>query len=431
MRFLMLLDRCASWSKYVGITLHTVTSVTARLFRRGLATWLACFAAVVPAVEAPSDATLPVIGPASVLILPHRFDVANSDVARAAQDNLVARARNVLQADPRFKFVDQPALSASDVESLRAHFWLFQLVASSMELAKLGGKPWMDTNRTADYRIGDGLGFLADRTGARYALMIAPKQYILRINERKTPSMAGDCWLVELGTGRIVWFNKSTNRFTGSIPVGPDANTPDPMAVLLKECPLMSPGSLPGRSTRLVEADKPYVHRWVGYSVQFPSGWKYARLPDSDERGVTREGFPLQTIYVDFRSHRSAFHSIRKSSSKEAAPRDLAENLLADLTRWRRLEGVRLISNESTELDGRPAFRLEFEYMGPPGELFRFSDLEGTLLYREVVIGAVDDRGLYLVGYRAPFLHYFARDFGTYESVVRSFTMKDRSTGGK
>jgi hypothetical protein len=53
------------------------------------------------------------------------------------------------------------------------------------------------------------------------------------------------------------------------------------------------------------------------------------------------------------------------------------------------------------------------------------------LRYREVVIGAVDDRGLYLVGYRAPLLHYFARDLGVYAAVVRSFATRKPPAGNR
>jgi hypothetical protein len=184
--------------------------------------------------------------------------------------------------------------------------------------------------------------------------------------------------------------------------------------------------SMPVLAWEVVEADRPYVHRSVGYQVQFPTGWKFARLREGNERGATRDGPLLQTIYVDFRRHGTAFHAIGKSSRVDMALPDIAADLLADVTRSRGLEGVQLISIESAELAGRPAFTLQFEYVepvyDPDGAPLASVD---TIRYREVIIGAVDQRGLYLVGYRAPLLYYFARDLGEFALVVRSFAMRD------
>jgi len=66
-----------------------------------------------------------------------------------------------------------------------------------------------------------------------------------------------------------------------------------------------------------------------GYAVQFPAGWKYDRLYFSDETGATRDGPALQSIYVDFRAHKNAFKSLKKDSSPDMLPQELAEKVQA------------------------------------------------------------------------------------------------------
>lgn len=168
---------------------------------------------------------------------------------------------------------------------------------------------------------------------------------------------------------------------------------------------------------KIVEAGAPFTHKASGYSVQFPPGWKYSKLWFSDESGASRDGPSLQTIFVDFRSHKSAFRALKQKSSATMLPQDLAQTLVADMTKERGLENVTTISDEPTMLAGRPGFRLMFEYKAPVQR--------GAVRLREIVVGTVNDRGLYLVGFRAPVLHYFDRDVAMFETALQSFAIAD------
>jgi hypothetical protein len=174
---------------------------------------------------------------------------------------------------------------------------------------------------------------------------------------------------------------------------------------------------LPGQvlASKLAEAGKPFTHAGSGYSLQFPAGWKYDKVPLSDESGATREGAMLQAIYVDFRAHKSAFKSLKEASSASMLPQDLADKLVADSARGGGWENVSTVSNEPTELAGLPAFRMTIEY--------RLPVVRGAVRYREVIVGAVNARGLYLVGYRAPVIRYFDRDLETFNSALKSFSI--------
>jgi hypothetical protein len=168
---------------------------------------------------------------------------------------------------------------------------------------------------------------------------------------------------------------------------------------------------------KVAVANEPHVNPGRGYAVQFPAGWKYDRLYFSDETGATRDGPALQSIYVDFRAHQKAFKSLKKESSPDMLPQELAELLVADMAKERGLENVAVRSNEPAMLAGRPGFRLSFEYKLPVDR--------GAVRVREIVVGAAATRGFYLIGYRAPVLYYFERDVDSFSEAVKSFTITD------
>lgn len=166
---------------------------------------------------------------------------------------------------------------------------------------------------------------------------------------------------------------------------------------------------------KLAEGGKPFSHKPSGYSIQFPAGWKYSKLLFSDESGATRDGPDLQAIWVDFRKHKLAFKALKKNSAIDMLPQDLAQNLIADMAKERNLQDMKMLTDEPAELAGHAAFRIQFEYRTPVDR--------GSVRYREIVVGTVNEKGLYLVGYRAPVLHYFARDLAPFEESLRTFAI--------
>jgi len=174
------------------------------------------------------------------------------------------------------------------------------------------------------------------------------------------------------------------------------------------------------RAWKVAESNQPHVNPGRGYAVQFPVGWKYDRLYFSDETGATRDGPALQSIYVDFRAHKNAFKSLKKDSSPDMLPQELAELLVADMAKERGLENVATLSNEPAMLAGRPGFRLSFEYKLPVDR--------GAVRVREIIVGAAAKGGFYLIGYRAPVLYYFDRDVDRFADAVKSFAITDPAT---
>lgn len=171
----------------------------------------------------------------------------------------------------------------------------------------------------------------------------------------------------------------------------------------------------PALAWKLAADGQRFEHKASGYSIQFPAGWRYQKMPFGDECLATRDGPFLQAVYVDYRKHRKAFPGLKKDATPEMMPQELAEKLVADITASRGLQNMRVLSDEPTELAGLPAFRLHLAY--------RTAVDAGSVRYEEIVVGANSPQGIFVVHYRAPVLHYFTRDLVAYEQALSSFTI--------
>ena len=94
-------------------------------------------------------------------------------------------------------------------------------------------------------------------------------------------------------------------------------------------------------------------------------------------------------------------------------PQELAEKLVAEATAARSLQNMEVLADEPAELAGQAAFRLHLAY--------RTSVDAGSVRYEEIVVGTNTPQGIFLVGYRGPVLHYFARDVAAFEQALASF----------
>ena len=168
---------------------------------------------------------------------------------------------------------------------------------------------------------------------------------------------------------------------------------------------------------RLADVDSPYVSDKLGYSIQFPPAWRYNPGFFEGKCIATRDGPDLAAMYVEVRKHKNAFKEIKQSSAPDSLPQDLAQWYVANLQADRSMESVTVLRDEPAELAGLPAFRVHLAY--------RFVVDKGAVRYEEIVVGAVNDRGLFVVGYRAPVLHYFARYRDEFERSLGSFAIQD------
>jgi hypothetical protein len=61
---------------------------------------------------------------------------------------------------------------------------------------------------------------------------------------------------------------------------------------------------------KLVAEGETFTHEKSGYSIQYPEGWRWIKMPFGDETLATRDGAPIQAIAVDFRRHKKAFRAL-------------------------------------------------------------------------------------------------------------------------
>jgi hypothetical protein len=118
-----------------------------------------------------------------VLLLPTDFAVLElsasgitetvPDWTKAAEASLDEAARGVLSKSANFELVALPELTADEQAALREYVALYKLTAfTASQMLNLGGA-WSGKRAHFDYALGDGLDFLAKKSGADAALCIA------------------------------------------------------------------------------------------------------------------------------------------------------------------------------------------------------------------------------------------------------------------
>lgn len=186
---------------------------------------------------------------------------------------------------------------------------------------------------------------------------------------------------------------------------------------------LLLAGSLiaaPALAWKVVADGTPFVHKGSGYSIQYPAGWKWVKMPFGDETIATRDGPAIQLIGVDYRKHKNAFRALKQDSTPDMMPQELSEKLVAEATSARGLQNMEVLSNEPITLAGRPGFRLHLAY--------RTAVDAGSVRYEEIVVGANSPQGIFIIVYRAPHLHFFRRDVETFEKSLASFAIADKAS---
>lgn len=153
-----------------------------------------------------------------------------------------------------------------------------------------------------------------------------------------------------------------------------------------------------------------YVDPDGGYSVQMPTGWQWVKFNAKAPLLATRDGPDLQAIRVYFRKHDDAFPNIEKESRSDMMPGDLAELFVADLREERGIGTIELVENAPADISGRSGFRVELSWRNEDG-----------LRYQAIVYGCAIPRGLYVLAYNAPVLHYYEQHVAEFEESVSTF----------
>jgi len=223
-------------------------------------------AATAPAATAPAAAAVP--SAPGILVLPAEFTVfQHSTVATEpvpawtedAKRFLTESARRVLGTDNRFRLVEVPQLPAEQLGVLREHIELFKLIGSQIEgVVKPGGKVWKETRDNADYRVGNGLAFLHQQTGAKYAFVLAGAEIrqtggsifmqVLLAGLTGVYSVGAGTYMyagvIDLDSGRLVWFGSLIGMQSMGISSGPDARKAGGADAAVSKMLVAYPGSI-------------------------------------------------------------------------------------------------------------------------------------------------------------------------------------------
>lgn len=175
----------------------------------------------------------PLPGAKRIVMLPVEFTVYQKSVAgiEAVPDwtettkyTLGEAAIQMLRQDNRFQIVAVPEIDGETQGLLREHVEFFKIVGqTATSMLQYGGKAWEEKKTNFDYTLGDGLGFLADASGADYAFILAGAQVTqtggavflqflaaaggYAISGGGTFVFAG---IVDLRTGNVKWLNSRT-----------------------------------------------------------------------------------------------------------------------------------------------------------------------------------------------------------------------------
>lgn len=141
------------------------------------------------------------------------------DWSRQAREHITAALRQ-LRPTARFEIVQLPEnLTEAERATLDEHVTLFDLVGFAVTATR-SATPWRERAEAglADYSLGPGLAYLADRTGADQALVLIAHDFVSSA-ERKAMFAVGLLFgvgiplgrtfaaagLIDLRTGKILW----------------------------------------------------------------------------------------------------------------------------------------------------------------------------------------------------------------------------------
>jgi hypothetical protein len=169
-------------------------------------------------------------------------------------------------------------------------------------------------------------------------------------------------------------------------------------------------GTLAGCAATWVRIDSGNTeYRGAHYEVSLPAGW--VRFEKDDTVLLPGDGPDLQRILIEYRPHEKGFESLKRISSTDILPSELADLTIAEIRAGaeQKLPSLEVLGNAPVVIGGQAGFALHLRFK-----------TDQSLRIELLIRGFVDKHGLYLLTYRAPTLHYFERDRAVFESIATS-----------
>ncbi len=162
-----------------------------------------------------------------------------------------------------------------------------------------------------------------------------------------------------------------------------------------------------------VKAEKLYTNQSQGFSVELPDNWM--RSGKTEFLTATRDGFPLQSIYIGrFDITKNPLKNTKRTLNKDMLPQEVAEIVLDDTISGSGFFDVKTEENVPITIGGVPGFRLVYTFKNNSG-----------LKMKAILCGCLKNGWLLMARYGAPQRHYFDMDVATFDQVFRSLKIAD------
>lgn len=155
------------------------------------------------------------------------------------------------------------------------------------------------------------------------------------------------------------------------------------------------------------------------FSIAMPAGWMRLSEEDANHILLSRDGVNLQIIEIVCAKGDNAFPRLKRSIPSSVLASELAELQLAEMRASPGMDNLEVVKNEPAMIAAKSSYMLHVRYKNARG-----------LRYERIVYGFVEADSYYTLTYQAPTLHYFTRDRGQFDDLLRSLhaSNKPKST---
>ena len=151
----------------------------------------------------------------------------------------------------------------------------------------------------------------------------------------------------------------------------------------------------------------------AGYTLDLPKGWMASRNPKN--LNVTRDGQPLQNIYINVTDITKQDKEDKKILQKSMLPQEAAQLMIDSMSSDKSVGQFRVVENTPARIGGVDGFRLVYTYR------------RGDVRYKSIYYGLLQGEKFYRISYSAPVRYYFDKDIAAFEEIVRSLKLTEMS----
>ena len=371
-----------------------------------------------PVVLAPNERLLVLpLAFSTFKVGPVTFEVA-TDKTDLGRRNLDSSLHRALQRERALQFIEVPDLGVDETAAVREYTELMRAMAASAVYG-LNHKtvPWRDKRAwRIDYGIGDGLAFLAERTGVEKALFVSGTRVepttglalALGINLMFGALPAEvfslrtfSAMVVDLRSGDVIGVYSPVRGLEGEAHDIAGANTW--VRALFDD--------IPGRVRSEPPANQPpprkyerHVRSLMGFAIMPPKGWRVSIQGASFFRRHDGLLELLEQISVDLTPLKPV-----------ADPMELAANAMDLLKADPVYKDMEVVSLTGARVGGRDGFRAELKS--------HLSITNSPRRERHLVYGVAGARAAYLLRFDAPAIYYYERHVAEFETAVATFEL--------